>query len=98
MYKRQPLERHTTFWQIRHYGKMQRPEPKPKPYATEIARKGKWKLLAKNGAPVELFDLAADISEKDNLLKDNPKVAQELTKDLKAFLAAPRQEFGNIPN
>ena len=66
--------------------------------ATEIARKGKWKLLAKGGEPVELFDIDSDLTEKHNVFTENPKIAQELQKELKAWLAGPRQQFGNIKN
>lgn len=94
--KASSLERGTTFWQIRHYGKMQRHDPKPKPFATEIARKGKWKLLARNGKPVELFDIEADLSETKNLLNEKREVVDELAKELKVFLAAPRDQFGKV--
>ena len=90
------LERGTVFWQIHLYGKLQRPYPKPKPYATEIARKGKWKLLAKGGEPVELYDIDADLYEQQDLLGQHPEIAQELQKELKAWLAEPRLKFGNI--
>ena len=89
-------ERDTVFWQLNLYKGLQRHEPKPKPFATEIARKGKWKLLAKDGKPVELFDIDADPSEKNNLLEKHPKVAQDLQKELQAWLAEPRKQFGSI--
>tara|TARA_R110002096_G_scaffold147220_3_gene306913 strand:+ start:2527 stop:3876 length:1350 start_codon:yes stop_codon:yes gene_type:complete len=92
------LERGNLFWQIRLYKSLQRHDPKPKPYATEIARKGKWKMLAKDGEPVELFNIESDLYEKHNLLKENPEIAEELKKELQAWLAAPRRQFGNIPN
>lgn len=92
------VDRGTVFWQIRFYKSLQRHYPKPKPYATEIARKGKWKLLARNGEPVELFDIETDLYEKQNLLKENPEIAEELRKELQTFLDAPRRQFGNIPN
>ena len=56
------------------------------------------KRVAKDGEPVELFDIDKDPSEKSNLLADHPKVAEDLQKDLKAWLAEPRKQFGNIPN
>lgn len=94
--KEDSVERDTVFWQVRLYRNMQRNTPKPKPYATEIARKGKWKLLAKAGEPVELFDIHADLTEKHNVLEKHPEVAQELQEELNAWLAQPRQEFGSI--
>lgn len=85
------LKRETTFWQINLYKNLQRHYPKPKPYATEIARQGKWKLLAKDGEPVELFDIESDLYEKNNLLAENPKIASKLKKELKSWLAEPRR-------
>lgn len=85
----------TVFWQINLYKKLQRHYPKPRPYATEIAQKGMWKLLAKDGDPVELFDIESDLYEKQNLLKENPKIAGELRKQHQAWLAEPRRQFGN---
>ncbi|MGI9242153.1 MAG: sulfatase family protein, partial [Verrucomicrobiales bacterium] len=95
--KTDSVERDTTFWQIRLYRGMQRHDPKPKPYATEIARKGQWKLLARDGKPVELFDIDADLTEKHNVLDKYPEIAKELQDELQAWLAEPRQQFGNIP-
>src|SRR5690606_11454524 len=53
-------QRGTVFWQLNLYKRLQRHYPKPMPYATEIARRGQWKLLALDGKPVELFDVKAD--------------------------------------
>ena len=89
------LNRETVFWQIMLYRKLQRHYPKPVPHATEIARKGKWKLLAKNGEPVELFDVESDLYEKHNLLEKKPEIVEGLKKELQAFLDAPRRQFGN---
>jgi len=92
------VERDIVFWQLNLYKSLQRHSKKPTPYATEIARKGKWKMLAKDGEPVELFDIEADIYEKNNLMDENPDVIAELKKDLKGWLAEPREQFGNISN
>ena len=90
------IQRGTVFWQINLYKGLQRHYPKPKPYATEIAREGKWKLLAKDGEPVELFDVESDIYEKNNVLAENPQIAGRLQKALKAWLAEPRTPFGDL--
>ena len=83
-------ERGTMLWQLDLYKHLQRPYPKPKPYATEVAMQGNWKLLAKDGEPVELFDVQADPNEKQNLIKDYPDVVKELTAEVDQFLKAPR--------
>jgi N-acetylgalactosamine-6-sulfatase len=90
------LERGTAFWHLRIYRHLQRHYPKPKPYATEIARRGRWKLLALNGKPVELIDAEADLREQKNLLEERPDIVRSLSGELKAWLAEPRQQFGNI--
>ena len=83
-------ERKTVFWQIDLYRHMQRHYPKPKPYATEIARHGKWKLLANKGKPVELFDIESDPIEANNLLSKKPDVVKRLTRELHVWLSEPR--------
>ncbi len=92
------IDRETVFWQIHLYGNLQRHYLKPEPYATEIARNGKWKLLAKDGEPVELFDLESDLYEQRNLLKERPEIVQELTQELQAWLAESRRQFGDVPD
>ena len=91
-----PPKRGTVFWQIDLYSNIQRHEPKPKPYATEIARRGKWKLLAKKGEPVALYDIESDLFEKHNLVDSHPALVQKLQQELQKWLAEPRQQFGRI--
>ncbi|MEW4488801.1 sulfatase-like hydrolase/transferase [Thalassoglobus sp. JC818] len=83
-------KRGTVFWQLDLYKSMQRHEPKPKPFATEVAMNGKWKLLAKNGEPVELFDISVDPNERRNLISEQPEVVQSMVAELNAWLNAPR--------
>ena len=90
------LERGTVFWQLDLYRMLQRHYAKPKPYATEIARRGRWKMLALDGVPVELFDIETDIEEKENLLDQEPEVIESLRVELAQWLAQPRQPFGRI--
>ena len=90
--KPEELERGTVFWQIDLYKKLQRHYPKPKPYATEIARRGKWKLLSLNGEPVELFDVESDPNEQENLLESNLDLAQSMAAEVKTWLAEPRTQ------
>jgi arylsulfatase A-like enzyme len=87
-------ERPTVFWQMDLYKRLQRHYPKPKPFSTEIARQGKWKLLAYDGVATELFDIVADPLEKSNLLDQHPNVVKQLSAELRAFLEAPRDPSG----
>lgn len=82
--------RGTVFWQLKLYKKIQRHYPKPKPYATEIAKRGQWKMLALNGDPVELFDVESDPNEKQNVLEDHPEIVASLKAELAEWLNAPR--------
>ena len=86
------LARGTVFWQLDLYKKLQRHYPKPKPYATEITRRGNWKLLSLDGEPVELFDVEADPNELDNQLESNPGLAQSMAAEVKTWLAEPRTQ------
>ena len=94
--KSDQLERGTVFWQLDLYRSLQRYHDKPKPYATEIARRGRWKMLSLQGSPVEFFDIEADIQEKENLLDLQPKVVESLRAELAQWLSQPRQQFGKI--
>jgi arylsulfatase A-like enzyme len=41
-------------------------------------REGKWKLLFNREGSLELYDLEADISERNNLVKERPEIVQHL--------------------
>lgn len=52
-------------------------------------REGKWKLLANpDKSRVELYNIAADPSEVDNLADRHPDIAKRLTKEVLAWYAA----------
>jgi N-acetylgalactosamine-6-sulfatase len=52
--------------------------------------RGKWKLLALDGKPVELFDVEADPNEKRNIMADHPDLVASLSAQLTQWLSAPR--------
>lgn len=80
--------RGTVFWNIAQYhGNFNIvTDKKPEPYSTEIARNGNWKLLAKEGKPLELFNLEEDPYERWNLINDFPEIAEKLTSELNDWL------------
>jgi len=88
-------ERGTVFWQMDLYKHLQRHYPKPKPYITEVARQGKWKLTAIDGSPKELFDLDTDPLEEHNVISQNKDRANRMAQDLREFLTAPRDHSGS---
>lgn len=87
------VQRGTLFWQIAFYRHLQRHTPKPKPYATEAVRRGKWKLLARNAEPTELFDIEADPFERKNLIEAEPELVGQLTQQLRDWLQKPRRSW-----
>jgi len=55
-------------------------------YGAQYAiREGNWKLLKPNAKTTELYDLAADIGEKDSLVVRNPEKARDLNKRLEEW-------------
>ena len=82
--------RGTVFWQLNLYKSIQRHYPKPKPFATEVALRGKWKLLALGGKPVELFDIEADQNEQRNIMAEHPDLVTSLAAELNEWLNGPR--------
>ncbi|PHS03528.1 MAG: arylsulfatase [Blastopirellula sp.] len=82
--------RGTVFWQLDLYKNIQRYYPKPEPYATEVAMQGKWKLLARDGKPVELFDIESDPNERQNIIGDHSDLVASLSTQLYQWLKAPR--------
>jgi arylsulfatase A len=83
------------FWQLDLYPRLQRQYPKPEPYATEVAMDGKWKLLSRDGQPLELFDLETDLEEQNHVLDDHPEMRDRLTNAVRDFLSAPRDRRGH---
>jgi arylsulfatase A-like enzyme len=43
----------------------------------QAARRGKWKVIRPSGKPIQLYDLEADVSEKNNLAKQHPERVAE---------------------
>jgi arylsulfatase A-like enzyme len=82
-------------WQLDLYPKLQRHYAKPEPYATEVVMEGRWKLLTRDGKPLELFDLDTDLSETINVLDQYPNRVNEMVAQLRTFLDAPRDRSRN---
>ena len=84
------------FWQMDLYRGFQNQGPKPVPYATEVVLDGRYKLLALDGEPTELFDLEEDHRELYNLLDAEPERVGRMRAELQDFLAAPRDTTGFV--
>lgn len=78
LFKGRSLERDTLYWHYPHYHRGHTP--------AGAIRKGNYKLVEhfETGA-IELYDLSEDLSESKDLREKNPKIAEELYDDLKAW-------------
>ena len=89
-----PIERsRPVFWQLKLYMWYPQPGEKPKPYATEIARDGKWKLMTLDGKPVGLFDIETDPREENNLVDKRSDIANPLAEKVRNWLKEPRRNW-----
>lgn len=86
------LDRGLLLWQMDLYKHFQNQGPKPTPFATAIAMKDKWKLLADSLTATELFNLEADHREIYNQLGEEAEIEAELQQALESFFAAERKE------
>jgi len=86
------VRQNTLLWQMDLYPHFQNQGEKPKPYATSVAIKGKWKMLADSLQPVELFDLAQDLREIYSLLGEQDSIETELEKDIIKFYGDKRMD------
>ena len=60
----------------------------------EAVRRGRWKLLQNSPfAPRELYDLESDPLEENNVISQQPKIANELSK----ALSREFQRYGSVP-
>lgn len=84
------VDRGLLLWQMDLYKHFQNQGPKPLPYATSIAMKDKWKLLADSLQATELFNLEADHREIYNQLGKKAEIEAELQEALESFFAAER--------
>jgi len=57
-------------------------------YGDWAIRNGKWKLHNKRSGDLELIDLSRDISEKTNLIKQHPEIANTLQEKYRAWKEA----------
>ncbi|NND98708.1 MAG: sulfatase [Pirellulaceae bacterium] len=74
----QTLQRRTLYWHFPHY------RHPPGPYS--IIRDGDWKLIRWYAGPTELYNLADDLGEQNDLADAMPAKADELTEKLEAYL------------
>ncbi len=72
------LGRDALYWHFPHY------RHPPGPYS--IIRASDWKLIKWYEGPIELYNLADDLSEKHNLAKEMPSKLQQLEVQLSAEL------------
>lgn len=87
-------DRGYVFWQIDHYNRNGNyavvTDKRPEPVATEVVRKNHWKLLSREGEPIELYNLEEDPYERWNLINQYPEIVEELERAVKNWLDEPR--------
>lgn len=54
---------------------------------SSAARRGDWKLVRHDGKPTELYDLAGDPGEQNDLAAEKPEIVEELGCELEKWLA-----------
>jgi arylsulfatase A-like enzyme len=65
----------------------------------QAVRQGDWKLVKRFKKPIELYDLAKDISEANNLAETNPKIVADLSEKLaSARTYHPEFTLKKLPN
>ncbi|MGB2129226.1 MAG: sulfatase family protein [Flavicella sp.] len=91
------IERPTMFWEIstsykKNHNYRKTTDILRTPKTNQIARNGKWKLLAIEGVAYELYNLEEDPYERWNLIHSHKEITQKLEKELNHWLQEPRQE------
>ena len=63
-------------------------------------REGNWKLIPSVGKMMQLYDLADDPAEKNNLSEKHPEIVERLSTKLKQYRQSGRSvsSVGDIPN
>ena len=74
------LNRDSIFWHYPHYNQH------PQSFPVGVIRKGEWKLIERyDDGGLELYNLADDIGEQNNLAAIHPGLAQNLLAELRAW-------------
>ncbi len=69
------------------------------PLRSQAVRTGKWKAVrSKTDAPLELYDLAEDVGEKNNVAEQHPDVMQKIEDYLETARTVPRTYPPQEPN
>jgi arylsulfatase A len=77
------IAKRSLYWHYPHYN------GHPSSVPSSVVRNGKWKLIETfDPEGIELFDLAADLSETKNLATAQPEKVKELRKELEAWRVA----------
>ena len=80
--------REPAFWLMDEHPNFQNRLGERQPFATEAVRWGRWKMLTRNGQPLALYYLENDLGERRNLLERERRIADDLARELRAWLSA----------
>lgn len=82
------LNRKSIFWHFPHYNNHRETAP------SGAIRRGDWKLIETFDPPMfELYNLAVDIGETNNLYKEKPDIARSLLLEMKAWREEVRADM-----
>lgn len=94
--KAEKLAPRSLYWHFPAYlegGNAETRDPKFRSRPVSVVRRGDWKMIRNiEDGSVELYNLAADIGEKNDVSQSNPNVIKQLTSDMDAWIkstAAP---------
>ncbi len=74
------IQRPAIYWHYPHYNQH------PESFASGVVRAGDWKLIEDfETGQLQLYNLASDLGEQDDLAKSNPGKAEELLRQLRAW-------------
>ncbi len=82
--------REAAFWLLDEHPAYQKQFLESPPYATEAVRWGRWKLLARDAQPMALYYLENDPRESRNLLEQEPRIRDQLVRELRAWLSTSK--------
>jgi arylsulfatase A len=89
--------RNAAFWAMEEYPNFQTHHREAPPYATEAVRWGRWKLLARDGQPLALYYLETDLREQHNLLEQEPRIRDQMVRELRAWLSTAKMWTTEAP-
>ncbi|MEM7200193.1 MAG: sulfatase-like hydrolase/transferase [Planctomycetota bacterium] len=87
----EPVGERALFWSLPRQKRYPRPGRRPMPHATQVIRRGRWKLSAYRSRALRLIDLQADPGESQSRLRKETETRKALLAELRGWLQPLRQ-------